>query len=125
MSRRIAFLVVLAVLAATGVAACGSDGTSDPADGNGDGRVVTIKTFDFQPDPITIDAGDRVTFVNHDAIDHTVTAGTRDNPTPAAFDGRLPAKGSRFELTIDEPGTYRYFCTIHPGPGMTGVIEAR
>jgi plastocyanin len=38
------------------------------------------------------------------------------------FDGQLPEQGATFELTLDEPGTYDYFCTVHSGPGMTGVI---
>jgi plastocyanin len=41
------------------------------------------------------------------------------------FDGQLPEQGATFELTLDEPGTYPYFCEIHPGPGMTGTITVR
>ena len=88
-----------------------------------DEAVVTIDTFDFQPDPVTVPAGTTLTFRNEDAIDHTVTAGTRARPTPDVFDGELPDQGATFDLTLDEPGTYRYFCRIHPGPGMTGEVR--
>jgi plastocyanin len=90
--------------------------------GRGVVSPVTIETFDFQPDPLVVAAGTTITFVNDDKIDHTVTAGTRDDPAPDLFDGTLPEQGSTFELTLDEPGTYDYFCRIHPGPGMTGTI---
>lgn len=61
-------------------------------------------------------------FTNNDKIDHTVTAGTREEPAPDVFDGQLPEQGATFELVLDEPGTYDYFCEIHQGPGMTGSI---
>jgi plastocyanin len=132
--------VVLPLVAVLALAACGDDDSATPAtpggvatddaatgddgegDGSADGETVTIQTFQFQPDPITVPAGTTITFVNEDNIDHTVTAGTRDDPTPEVFDGQLPEQGATFELTLDEPGTYDYFCTVHSGPGMTGVI---
>jgi plastocyanin len=137
--RRLAALLVAVLPFA---AACGDDdataddaSASSPAEASPDttGRAapapagdetvtVTVKTFDFQPDPLTVAAGTTIRFVNEDAIDHTVTAGTREQPTPDVFDGRLPGKGSTFDLVLDEPGTYDYFCAIHAGPGMTGSI---
>ena len=115
-------LVALAALTFLG-AACGGDDEPAAADAAPGGTAtVTIKTFDFQPDPLTVAAGTSITFENTDAIDHTVTAGTREAPTPDVFDGQLPEQGTTFELTLDEPGTYDYFCEIHPGPGMTGQI---
>jgi plastocyanin len=109
--RTIAFGVTLLVLA-TG---CVGDDDSAAA-------TVTINTFNFQPDPLTVAAGTVITFVNEDAIDHTVTAGTRENPQPDLFNGVLPEEGATFELVLDEPGTYDYFCSRHSGPGMTGTI---
>lgn len=117
--RTIAALAALSLLGA----ACGGDDEPAAAEAPaGDTATVTIQTFDFQPDPLTVAAGTTITFENMDAIDHTVTAGTRESPTPDVFDGQLPEQGATFELTLDEPGTYDYFCEIHPGPGMTGQI---
>jgi hypothetical protein len=49
-----------------------------------------------------------VTWINRDIVRHTVTS------SDGLFDsGRLSA-GGRFNYTFDEPGTYGYFCTIHP-----------
>jgi plastocyanin len=125
--RRNLLLLPAALLVVAGLTACGDtdDGGADaPTTTAGtDGATVTVKTFAFGPDPLEVPAGTAITFLNEDAIDHTVTAGTRDAPEPGRFDGQLPGKGATFELTLDEPGTYEYFCQIHPGPGMTATIE--
>jgi plastocyanin len=114
----------VAAVAMLTLGACGGGGNDESAGAaaNGSGARVTVETFNFQPDPITVDAGTTITFVNEDEIDHTVTAGTRAAPTPEVFNGELPGRGATFELTLDEPGTYDYFCNIHPGQGMTGRI---
>jgi plastocyanin len=110
-----------AVAALAALAGCGGGGGPD-AGAAGGRAAVEISTFQFQPDPITVEAGTTILFTNHDKIDHTVTAGTREAPTPDVFDGQLPEQGATFELVLDEPGTYDYFCEIHQGPGMTGSI---
>lgn len=122
-SRRSRLLpLLIALLVAAALTACGDTGGASPTSAQGDGATVTVKTFAFTPDPLTVPAGTVITFVNEDAIDHTVTAGTREAPHPERFDGQLPDKGATFELTLDDPGTYEYFCQIHPGPGMTATI---
>jgi len=123
-TRRVATVPLVLVLA---LAACGGGGDptpqAAPAGGaGGAGATVTVETFSFGPDPIAVEPGTTITFVNGDAIDHTVTAGTRAQPEPSRFDGTLAEEGSTFELTLDEPGTYDYFCRIHDGPGMTASI---
>ena len=102
----------------------GSDARAEEpaATAAGSEAVVTIETFNFQPDPITVEAGTTIRFENLDKINHTVTAGTRENPTPEVFDHTLEDAGATYELTLDEPGTYEYFCSFHPGEGMTGEI---
>jgi plastocyanin len=126
-SRRPTLVALGAVLIASMLAACGSDDDGSGGDDGGaapsGGATVTVATFMFDPDPLEVAAGTVITFTNEDAIDHTVTAGTREAPTPDVFDGQLPEQGATFELTLDEPGTYEYFCEIHQGPGMTAVIE--
>jgi len=79
---------------------------------------VTMENSTFEPEEITIEVGTMVRWSNQDQVQHTVTAGTRDNPTDL-FDQSVPAGGS-FSFTFDEPGTYEYFCAIHPG--MSGVV---
>jgi plastocyanin len=118
------FVVALVLALVLALAACGGGGdpAAQAAPAGGSGATVTVETFTFGPDPIAVEPGTTITFVNGDAIDHTVTAGTREQPEPGRFDGSLAEEGSTFELTLDEPGTYDYFCRIHDGPGMTASI---
>jgi plastocyanin len=121
--RRAAALLTVA-LAAT-LTGCGSDEADDGSTSlpvAAPTATVTITTFQFAPDPLVVPAGTVITFENNDKIDHTVTAGTREAPTLDVFNGVLAEQGTTFELILDEPGTYDYFCQIHPGPGMTGQI---
>ena len=126
-SSRRARTLAAAALLTVGMTACGSDDSSTseaaPAAAEVDGVEVTINTFDFQPDPLTVEAGTTITFENQDSINHSVTPGTREQPEPELFDeGVMEAKGDTYELTLDEPGTYAYFCKFHPGEGMTAEI---
>jgi plastocyanin len=106
MSR--ALLMLAAVLALAGC-------------GGGQRATVDVRTFQFRPDPLKVPAGTRVTFVNHDAIGHTVTSGTRKDPD-GHFDLKLAASTGKATITFADAGTYRYFCSVHPGAGMTGEV---
>ena len=86
--------------------------------------TVNVKAFDFQPDPLRIKRGTTVTWVNADAIHHSVTAGTRKHRT-GRFNKLLSASGGRVSIKFPKPGTYRYFCRFHPGPGMTATVVVR
>ncbi len=73
----------------------------------------------YSPSNIKVKAGTTITIKNHDAIIHTVT-GTNDalnTKSPTAnnlFDTGLLKMGEEKEITFDKPGTYNYFCQIHP-----------
>jgi plastocyanin len=108
-TRRTATLAGVAVLA-LGVSACGGDEESSPA-----GATATIKTFMYEPDPLEVETGTKVTFTNEDDILHTVTEGTKAEPVKGGFDLQLDGAGSTGEVTFDEPGTIEYTCTIHDG----------
>lgn len=115
---------VAAAVAVVALAGCGGDDApSTESAPEAGGASVTIKTFQFEPDPITVEPGTTITFSNEDKIDHTVTAGTREAPTPDVFDGQLPEQGATFDLVLDEAGTYDYFCAIHNGMAGQVVVE--
>jgi plastocyanin len=69
---------------------------------------VKIDNYSFMPGDLTVSAGTTVTWVNHDDVPHTV----RNN------DGTIKSKAldtdDKFSMTFDKPGTYEYFCSIHP-----------
>jgi plastocyanin len=90
-----------------------------PPTARADDRVVSIDNFVFTPKEMTVAVGTRITWVNHDDIPHTVmsTDGTRNFRSPPLD------TDNKFAITFDRPGTYKYFCSLHPM--MTGTIVVR
>jgi len=84
-------------------------------------QTVTVQivnqgnTWAFSPLQITVLAGTTITWQNVSSAPHTATS---DPGSPAAFDtGTIPA-GGQASVTLTVPGTYTYFCAIHPPPLM-------
>ncbi|HEY8716522.1 MAG TPA: cupredoxin family copper-binding protein [Candidatus Acidoferrum sp.] len=75
---------------------------------------VKIDNFSFGPTTLTVAAGSTVTWVNHDDIPHTVVS------TDGAFKSKVLDTDEQFSFTFTKPGTYAYFCSIHPK--MTGTL---
>ncbi|MBI2913443.1 MAG: cupredoxin family copper-binding protein [Chloroflexi bacterium] len=69
--------------------------------------AVEIRNFDYTPRDLTVPAGARVTWTNYDAAPHTATA-------KGQWDTGILDKGDSATLTFDQPGTYEYFCLVHP-----------
>ena len=84
-----------------------------------DGAVLSIVTFAFDPDPLTVEAGGTVTVTNEDEARHTVTSGSREEPD-GRFDLALDGSATG-TFTVAEPGSYPFVCTIHAG--MKGTVE--
>ena len=127
-----ALLASMTVLPLTGCGDSGADDAGPTTTTSGDSTEstsapdvdvveVTIRTFLFDPDPLRVPTGTTVRFVNEDPTTHTVTAGSREAPTPEVFDESL-AEGDSTEITFNEPGRQPYFCEIHQGPGMTAEV---
>ena len=119
-------LSALAAAAVLATAACGgaTATSSAPAAQAAAAKTVTVKAFNFQPDPLRIKRGTSVTWINSDAIHHSVTSGTRKHPTKQ-FNKLLRESGGRASITFRRAGTYRYFCRFHPGSGMTATVIVR
>jgi len=79
---------------------------------------VKIDNFVFNPQQVTVHAGDTVTWVNHDDIPHTVTSKT------LAFRSKALDSDDKFSFTFTAPGSYAYFCSLHPMMTGTIVVEA-
>ena len=75
---------------------------------------VAIENFSFVPVTLTVKAGTKVTWVNRDDVPHTATE------TDKRFNSKTLDTDDQFAFTFSEPGTYNYFCALHPK--MTGQI---
>lgn len=82
-------------------------------------NTIEMRGIAFKPPSLTVAAGTAVTVDNLDDVDHTITGGTPDAPDDALFDLVLDAKETG-EISVAEPGTYAYFCRVHPS--MTGEL---
>jgi len=72
------------------------------------GPEVTIDNFMFTPATLIVKVGTAITWINHDDIPHTVVS---DDKT---FKSRALDTDEKFTFTPTKPGTYSYFCSIHP-----------
>ena len=82
-------------------------------------RRVEIRTFQFAPDTVKVGVGTKVTWINRDDIEHTVTTGTPDG-RDGTLDAVLRAKGDSVSRTFERAGTWTWFCDRHQF--MRGVI---
>jgi plastocyanin len=77
--------------------------------------AVAIDNFTFNPATLTVKAGTTVTWTNRDDIPHGLAATNNVFKRSQALD-----TDDSFSFTFTTPGTYQYFCYIHPH--MTGTI---
>jgi plastocyanin len=80
---------------------------------------VVIQDFAFSPATLTVAAGTKVTWVNHDEEPHTVMSADANTP----FKSPALDTNDKFSFVFAKPGTYKYFCTIHSH--MVGTIVVR
>jgi plastocyanin len=76
---------------------------------------VQIVEFTYEPDPVVVQVGGKVTWQNEDTAPHTATA------DDGSFDTGIVEKGKLGSATFKEPGTFTYFCEVHPT--MHGTVE--
>ena len=106
---------VAAILAATVFAAAA---TLPAASARAPETEVKIDNFAFAPQRIVVQAGTTVTWINADDAPHTVASSTK-----VFKSGALDTK-DKFSFTFTTPGTYEYFCSLHPHMTGTVVVEA-
>lgn len=77
----------------------------------------------FDPDNITISAGDTVLWTWRDeSKGHSVTSGANGTPD-GLFDSGVHLPPLTFSYTFPTPGTFEYFCTPHYSMGMVGTVH--
>ena len=79
--------------------------------------TIEIKEFKYGPPTLSVPAGTTLRWVNHDEEPHTVTSVT------GAFGSEGLVNDDTFVQTFTKPGTYQYFCKIHPFMKGTVVVK--
>jgi plastocyanin len=80
-------------------------------------NAVTIDNFSFGPMELTIPAGTEVTWINRDDIPHVIMS------VDHKFRSRALDTDDKYSFKFQDPGTYEYFCAVHPK--MTGKIVVK
>ena len=77
-------------------------------------QEIKIDNFSFAPKTLTVKTGTVVTWTNRDDIPHNVVS------TEKKFSSPVLDTDQKFSFEFREPGSYPYFCKIHPM--MTGNV---
>lgn len=131
MVRRVTALCLCLCLAASGglaVGGCGSDSSKSKSSKSKKkkkkkssapgGTAVTMQSITFEPNSLSVKAGDTVTWTNEESVGHDVTAddGSFKSGPPGGM-----KQGDSFEHKFDEAGSFSYKCTVHSN--MIGAVE--
>jgi plastocyanin len=87
----------------------------DTAGDAGTKAQIEIKDFHFNPQTLTVKSGEKITWINRDEEPHTVVSVEKQFKKSPPLD-----TDQEFTITAGAPGTYTYFCSVHPK--MTGTI---
>jgi plastocyanin len=79
---------------------------------------VGIDNFAFTPPTLTVKRGTRVVWINDDDVPHLIVNVERRFRQSPLLD-----TGQRYAVTLTEPGTYSYFCSLHPSMQGKVVVE--
>ena len=81
-------------------------------------NTVTIDNFFFTPAALTVKAGTTVTWTNKDDIPHGIGSANNAFKKSQALD-----TDDSYSFTFATPGTYQYFCYLHPKMVGSIVVE--
>ena len=79
---------------------------------------IEIRNFAFVPKTLTVPIGAQVMWTNRDDEPHVVTSAGAQFASSNALD-----TSDAFTVVFSTPGTYTYYCSIHPM--MVGTIIVR
>jgi plastocyanin len=81
------------------------------------GVQVSLKDFRMDPETVTVQVGQSVTWTNNDSVTHDVVGDNNE------FDSGTLAPGATFTFTFESAGTITYHCSIHPSMKATVVVQ--
>jgi plastocyanin len=122
-------VAALPILAACAPSDGGAGATRTP--GSGGALVEMTDDLRFEPEELTVNVGDTVTWRNTGSIVHTSTDDPSKAQDPAnavlpegaePWDSGDVAGGEEFSHTFDTPGDYTYFCIPHETAGMVARL---
>jgi plastocyanin len=111
--------ITAAAMGVAMTAGCSDDENAHPVN-LVEGVEVRVSAIDnlFRPDDVVVRAGTEVVWSNDGRNDHDVVPADDDSwGVPLAEFG----PGATYQHRFVEPGTYRYYCTIH-GTAERGMI---
>ncbi len=109
---------IAACLLLTAVALTESRGVlAASPEANSPGVEINIDNFSFTPAAVTVKVGTQITWTNRDDIPHTVVS------SDDAFKSKALDTDDKFSFTPTKPGTYNYFCSLHPKMTAKLVVE--
>lgn len=123
-----AIVALVAVMAMMVLVACGGGGGNGDSGNGGGGAAdgaITVQAgpgFVFDPNSITVSAGEEVTITinNADTIDHDFVI-DEFNVDSGVLSG---GESTTVSFTPSEPGTYEFYCSVpgHRESGMVGTL---
>src|SRR5215472_2232907 len=114
MKRFISKITIAALLSGLSFSALAGE-MKDTGSSDAGQNKIEIKDFAFNPQRITVKSGQKITWINHDEEPHTIVSVEKQFKKSSALD-----TDQEFTITAGAPGTYTYFCSVHPK--MTGTI---
>ena len=81
---------------------------------------VQMANYAFAPASIMVNEGDTITWTNQDTAPHTVTT----TSGPERLNSPYLSKGQSWSYTFTAPGTYQYYCTVHPDMRAQVIVRA-
>jgi plastocyanin len=88
-----------------------------PPEAEANSVAIKIDNFTFTPPTLTVKVGTQITWTNADDIPHTVVS------TDHTFKSKTLDTDEQFSFTPTKPGTYSYFCSIHPKMTAQVVVQ--
>ncbi len=85
--------------------------------------TIAIKDFAFNPGSVAVTKGTTVTWVNQDTMQHNVVNLASGSLAEGAyFKSQTLSGGQSYSFRFDNPGTYPYYCSIHPSMKATITV---
>jgi plastocyanin len=113
-TSKIKIAALLCGISSLSLFAYAGDTKNTGSSGAGENKIE-IKDFAFNPQTITVKSGEKITWINRDEEPHTVVSVGKQFKKSSALD-----TDQNYTIVAGPPGTYSYFCSVHPK--MTGTI---